>query len=113
MLYNTFRAFMMIAAFFGTIVMIEEKVAWEYVFFPFTMIIWGIYSFFIDNDKEYRRRNNFYQDEYGGFYSNPYYQYSGRGNTLYSPPRLNKDLKLVAKKCKRNFKVTIDNDDEN
>ena len=80
MLYNSFRALMMITSIMGILNMIVHS-SYEYIFFPLTIIIWGIFSFFDENDREYLRRNGIDPDEVSWFfffYSS--YGYESRSN---------------------------------
>ncbi len=56
MLYTSFRATVMVAAILGLLHMIAEG-SFIYIFFPIAIIIWAIYTFFDENDREYLRRN--------------------------------------------------------
>lgn len=97
MLYNSFRVLMIITSVMGILNMIVQS-SYEYIFFPITIIIWGIFSFFDENDR--RNRYNSYESTYTPYaQSNVYkgtYTYS---NTIY---------KKLLPKVKRSVKVTID-----
>lgn len=67
MLYTSFRATVMIAAILGLLHMITEG-SFIYMFFPIVIIIWAIYSFFDENDREYLRRNGINPDEISWFF---------------------------------------------
>lgn len=56
MLYTSFRATVMAAAILGLLHMITEG-SFIYMFFPIAIIIWAVYTFFDENDREYLRRN--------------------------------------------------------
>jgi len=67
MLYTSFRATIMVAAILGLLHMIAEG-SFIYIFFPIAIIIWAIYTFFDDNDREYLRRNGIDPDEISWFF---------------------------------------------
>ena len=67
MLYTSFRATVMIAAILGLLHMIAEG-SFIYIFFPIAIIIWAIYTFFDENDREYLRRNGIDPDEISWFF---------------------------------------------
>jgi hypothetical protein len=67
MLYTSFRATVMIAAILGLLHMIAEG-SFIYMFFPIAIIIWAIYTFFDENDREYLRRNGIDPDEISWFF---------------------------------------------
>lgn len=67
MLYTSFRATVMIAAILGLLHMITEG-SFIYMFFPIVIIIWVIYTFFDENDREYLRRNGINPDEISWFF---------------------------------------------
>ena len=67
MLYTSFRATVMIAAILGLLHMITEG-SFIYMFFPIVIIIWAIYTFFDENDREYLRRNGINPDEISWFF---------------------------------------------
>lgn len=122
MLYDSFRVMMMICASVGIIHMIGTD-SYIYIFFPIIILIWGIYSLFDENDKEYLRRNGFfYEDDYfsttnGNNHhhrTTTYQGYTGRGYsqspTYHYSAYESKKYEHIAKKCNRNFKITIDKD---
>ena len=41
---------------------------YEYIFFPIVILIWAIYSFFDEDDREYLRRNGIDADEISWFF---------------------------------------------
>lgn len=67
MLYTSFRATVMVAAILGLLHMIAEG-SFIYIFFPIVIIIWAIYTFFDENDREYLRRNGIDPDEISWFF---------------------------------------------
>ena len=69
MLYTSFRATVMIAAILGLLHMIAEG-SFVYVFFPIAIIIWAVYTFFDENDREYLIRNGIDPDEISWFFPN-------------------------------------------
>lgn len=112
MLYTSFRATVMAAAILGLLHMITEG-SFIYMFFPIAIIIWAVYTFFDENDREYLRRNginpeaiswsfNDYSD-YGYVPQNTYYGYREYSNPVY---------KVLKDKCKRNFKITISKEND-
>lgn len=148
MLYTSFRATVMIAAILGLLHMITEG-SFVYIFFPIAIIIWTVYTFFDENDREYLRRNGINLDEISWFFSD-YSDYgavrdnhstmnrtssdyrksypartnspSYNGNmgadtqyTRYTPQNTcykhrgysNPVYKVLKDKCKRNFKITV------
>ena len=99
---------------------------YDYILFPVAIIIWMLYSFFDEDDKEHRRRNGDYYelnthkknrryydpyygygyDIYNTYYDNSYYNRSSmNNNSLYA----NQEYKKIVKRCKRTRKISIDN----
>ena len=74
MLYNCFRVAVMLAAIMGTLHMLSEE-KYLYIFFPLAIIVWGVYTIFDENDREYLRRNGIDADEISWFF--PSYEYYG------------------------------------
>ena len=130
MLYTSFRATVMAAAILGLLHMITEG-SFIYMFFPIAIIIWAVYTFFDENDREYLRRNginpeaiswsfNDYSD-YGavrnnhstmnrtsGDYRKTQYTRYVPQNTYYGYREYSNPVyKVLKDKCKRNFKITI------
>lgn len=141
MLYSSFRILLMFPSFFAILNMIATD-KYEYIFFPIVILIWAIYSFFDEDDREYLRRNGIDADEISWFFPNyndygavrdnhkPLNQNSSSYNRTY-PPRKTTDnsryddysyygytsgysnpYKKLKDKCKRNFKITIAKDTE-
>ena len=134
MLYNSFRVTIMFTAAIGVLHMIAMG-SYVYILFPIAIIIWGIYSFFDENDKEYLRRNGIDADEVPWFFpdytdygavrskspsrsyshkSHNRYSYNGSVNvdeqySRYMPKKdvYNTEYEALKNKCKRNFKITI------
>lgn len=67
MLYSSFRILLMFPSFLAILNMIATE-KYEYIFFPIVILIWAIYSFFDENDKEYLRRNGIDADEISWFF---------------------------------------------
>jgi hypothetical protein len=67
MLYTSFRAAVMAAAILGLLHMIAEG-SFVYIFFPIAIIIWAVYTFFDEGDREYLRRNGIDPDEISWFF---------------------------------------------
>ena len=67
MLYTSFRVTVMVSAILGLLHMIEVG-SYIYIFFPIAIIIWAVYTFFDDNDREYLRRNGIDSDEISWFF---------------------------------------------
>lgn len=120
MLYLSFRFTLLMTSLMGIIHMLATE-EFTYIFFPIVMFIWAIYTFFEEDDKEYRRRNGDYyhlgsdswldpdgSNAHYSWYDNEYYNYGG--SRTYKPFKVDrtKEYKNVVKKCKRNFKITID-----
>lgn len=130
MLYNSFRVTFTLASLLAVINMIGSE-EYKYIYFPLIAIVWSVFSFFEDNDKEYRRRNGIdsfsifsWTDDYYG-YPNGYYNNSNThnrsyDNSRYAPTTYNRgsytykdpSYKTIAKKCNRNFKITVVKEDE-
>ena len=136
MLYSSFRVIVVICAILGLLHMIAEG-SFIYILFPIAIVVWGLYSFFDENDKEYLRRNGIDPDEISWFfpdyndygavrdsYSSPNRRsYPARTNNSYNTnaqysryaPQgqypyktyYNQDYKGFVSKCKRNFKITV------
>ncbi len=123
---------MMVCAFMGLITMINQE-QYTYIIFPISMLIWGWFSFFDPEDREYLRRNGIDPDSFSALFpdDDPYNSkhhirtndsycngYGSRYNykqyTPQNPPynesnkKLNRlEYKAVSKKCKRSFKITV------
>lgn len=54
MLYNTFKFIMLVSSMMCILAMID-KCEWDYIFFPSACMIWVLYSWFRENDKEFLR----------------------------------------------------------
>ena len=67
MLYSSFRILLMFPSFLAILNMIATN-KYEYIFFPIVILIWAIYSFFDENDREYLRRNGIDADEISWFF---------------------------------------------
>ena len=67
MLYSSFRILLMFPSFLAILNMIATE-KYEYIFFPIVILIWAIYSFFDENDREYLRRNGIDADEISWFF---------------------------------------------
>jgi hypothetical protein len=85
MLYNSFRITITIAAILGLLHMIAEC-SFIYIFFPIAIVIWAVYSFFDENDREYLRRNGIDPDEISWFFP----EYSDYGAVRDSHSTMNK-----------------------
>ena len=71
MLYNNFIVCMMTCAFFALISMIDNQ-EWQYIVLPIGILIWGIFKFFDENDREFLRRLGIDPDEYNAFFPDDY-----------------------------------------
>ena len=69
MLYSSFRILLMFPSFLAILNMIATD-KYEYIFFPIVILIWAIYSFFDEDDREYLRRNGIDADEISWFFPN-------------------------------------------
>jgi hypothetical protein len=129
---------MMSLAFFAMINMIVNE-HWTYIILPIGILIWGIFKFFDDNDREYLTKMGIDPDEFNAFFPDYYGNYNRHretykgntnngavnGNTItwdrfQKPndindgffhqvyPRKNPAYKGMVKKCKRNFKITVE-----
>ena len=67
MLYISFRILLMFPSFMAILNMIATH-KYEYIFFPIVILIWVIYSFFDEDDREYLRRNGIDADEISWFF---------------------------------------------
>lgn len=142
MLYNNFIVCMMSCALLALFNMIETQ-NWEYVILPIGILIWGVFKFFDEDDREYLRREGIDPDKYNAFFPDlsddwrdnhtRTYQTTPRrsGNTitwdgqdrnatfdsnLYGDKVKtwqNPVYKGMVKKCKRNFKITISEKNKN
>ena len=128
MLYRSFRVIMMITSIMGIINMLTQS-SYEYIFFPLTIIVWGIFSFFDEEDKEHLRRNGIDPDEVSWFFPEyTDYGYNQKHHRRAEPARRNTyepttytpyaqsninytynnpTYKKLVSKCKRNFKITV------
>ena len=66
MLYNHFIVCMMTCALFALINMIDNQ-DWQYIILPIGIIVWGIFKFFDENDREFLRRLGIDPDEFDIF----------------------------------------------
>ena len=131
MLYSAFRIMMVLCAPLGILYMIYLE-QYSFIIFPIGIIIWGLYALFYSNDSEYIRRNcsyddGSYWDYYGDNVNNNYHRTtyntnrsttnnSGRSTTVNewwnkygnTSKTTSKDYKELARRCKRNFKISID-----
>jgi hypothetical protein len=102
----------------------------KYIIFPIAMFIWVIYTFFDEDDKEYKRRHGiksnswFGWDDYGeyGYYGADGNYYNGRGyhSSHNAPTRNSKpvtpkiigvsepEYKRIVKRCRKSVNITID-----
>lgn len=69
MLYSSFRMLLMFPSFLAILNMIATD-KYEYIFFPIVILIWAVYSFFDEDDREYLRRNGIDADEIPWFFPN-------------------------------------------
>lgn len=87
MLYNSFRIMMSITALMGIFHMIYNN-QYEYIFFPLVIVIWGLFSFFDEDDREYLRRNGIDPDEVSWFFPEyTDYEYDKRHHRRTTPAR--------------------------
>ena len=112
MLYSSFRILLMFPSSLAILNMIATD-KYEYIFFPIVILIWVIYSFFDENDREYLRRNGIDPDEISWFFPD-YNDYGAvRGNhkplnqnssshTRTYPPRKTNDNSRYAPKTTYN-----------
>ena len=109
MLYNSFRASLMICAILGILHMIAEC-SFVYIFFPIAILIWGFYTFFNEDDEIYFRYND--NANYGKV---NYYQPYAENNKIitYKAKDEKFDYHSLKDKCKRNFKITIAKEKDN
>jgi hypothetical protein len=115
MLYATFRVMATFCGVMGLIIMISQS-TFTFVILPIIIIIWGLFSFFEPNDKEYLRRNGIIEDEYLSFFSDDGY-YNNTQYDTYNPRTTQHTTSYIggkysqyneiSKKCKRNFKISI------
>ena len=133
MSYLSFRVTLIFTSLMGIFVMIAKE-NYEFIFFPIVMFIWVFYTFFEEDDKEYRRRNGEYHtigsgvfdyDDDTWLYSGASYPERNRHNTstsydnpyytgIRSSTKNNPVYKNVPKKYKRTLKITVYNEkDEN
>jgi hypothetical protein len=111
----------------GLVHMLDEE-HYTYIIFPIAIIVGCAFSFFDQDDREYLRRNGIDPNEFSAFFDNE--EYYNRKSTrhydtfsqknVYTPSTgeaifgnfFSRDLpyKNIAKKCKRNFKITIKKD---
>lgn len=149
MLYNNFIVCMMVCAFFALLSMIDNQ-EWHYIILPIGILIWGIFKFFDEDDREYLRRLGIDPDEFNAFFPDDYNgKYNINTNVSHPSPRRNGNTitwsegdmfdsdsfkeqvehrsyhptvktynvgtyqnpfyKTIVKKCKRNFKISINN----
>ena len=122
MTYLFFRAMMIFMSVMGFITMMTLD-DYKYVLFPIAMFVWAIFSFFDEDDKEYMRRNNINPNSHSWFFPEDEeyceYEYYDSGNRQYPQSHHrtthltrvnvpNPEYKKIVKRCRKNFKVTID-----
>ena len=61
----------MTCAFFALLRMIDNN-DWEYIILPIGILLWGIFKFFDEDDREYLRRLGIDPDEYSVFFPSNY-----------------------------------------
>ena len=115
MLYATFRVMATFCGVMGLIIMISQG-TFTFVILPIIIIIWGLFSFFEPNDREYLRRNGIIEDEYLSFFSDDGY-YNNTQYGTYNPRSTQcttsyiggkySQYNEISKKCKRNFKISV------
>jgi hypothetical protein len=98
----------------GIISMVVEDNC-TYIFFPVVCLLWVLYTFFREDDEEYKRRNGYYfnttvpnkrdywplddiPDEHYTYYNSNINKKKAEEELIY---------KNIAKRCKRTFKITI------
>jgi len=89
MLYNSFRGIMMFTAIIGIFHMIVYS-SYVYIFFPIIILIWGLFSFFDEDDREFLRRNGIDPDEVSWFfpeYTDYSYGYETKHHSRTAPPK--------------------------
>ena len=79
MLYNNFIVCMMVCSLMSLLCMLDSG-DYKYIILPIGILIWGIFKFFDDDDREYLRRNGINPDEFNAFfpdyYDTNYYNHS-------------------------------------
>ena len=81
---------------------------YEYIFFTIAIIIWTIYSFFEENDKEFLEKYGINPEEIEWFFPNYENKKKKEKITTYTTTSNHNTLPNIKDKCKRNFKITID-----
>lgn len=131
MLYLSFRFSLVFTAFMGILIMIARE-EYDYIYFPIVMVLWVFYTFFQEEDKEYRRRNGEYHTIGTGIFDydcwedtwlyggDTYPQYNKNhkstrfDNSLYTKTvnstKNDPVYKKVPKKYKRTLKITVYNE---
>jgi hypothetical protein len=113
MLYISFRFILFFTSVMGIISMVAED-SCTYIFFPVVCLLWVLYTFFRENDEEYKRRNGYYfnttvpnKRDYWPLDDIPdeHYVYNDNINKKKAEEEL--IYKNIAKRCKRTFKITI------
>lgn len=130
MLYNTFKFIMLVSSMMCIFTMIDKS-EWTYIFFPSACIVWVLYSWFRENDKEFLSRHglnpdgnyifpddSYYTTVYGGtFRHNGIFEantgYTSRTYTShdrYMPRRMrreerSKEYQTIVPRIKRSVKI--------
>ena len=123
MLYLFFRGIMIFLSVMGFVSMAATE-DYKYIIFPICVFIWALYTFFNEEDKEYRRRHgttsgmSWFDDDYGyygdeGYYGRtPHtsYRSSYNNSSSYTPQRTcsNPAYKKIVKRCKKSVNITIE-----
>lgn len=124
MLYNSFRVAVMFASIMAIFHMFSED-NYGYILFPIIIIIWVVFSFFDEDDREYLRRNGINPDEIAWFFPE-YSDYgavrdgsnnsshtihshtSTRTNSNNIKTYFNASYNGFKQKYKQSFKITLD-----
>ena len=131
MLYLCFRAIVIFLSIMAFISMTSTG-NHEYIILPITMFIWVLYTFFDEDDKEYRRRHGIKPnkswwgwDDYdgygyyggnGGYYDGSRHYHSTTHHTPSTEStgstritgRNDPTYKKIVKRCRKSVNVTID-----
>ena len=122
MLYLCFRGVMIFLSVMGLVSMMVTE-DYKYVIFPISALIWSLYTFFREEDEEYRRRHGIKSTSWFSYDDYDYYGYDqsyGRDNysshnrsssySSYTPSRTysNPAYKKIVKRCKKSVNITID-----
>lgn len=105
MLYKNFIFCIMTVSAFALLDMINNQ-AWQYIILPIGIILWGIFKFFDDNDRDFLIGKGIDPDEYNAFFPDLYednYSRYHRTSTYSKPKRSGNTVTWEGRNVEDNF----------